>query len=81
MSEERTASEVRMALTGCIHCGLVVEAQTEISAGHLTDDACPDCGEPLRVVDLAEAKQLTEERFLAGQWREIAAAKSAARRG
>ena len=64
-----------MALLGCTICGLVLEAPTDLSAGHLTKDPCPDCGNPLRVVDLAEANQLTRERFLAAHWREITAAK------
>lgn len=64
-----------MALLGCTICGLVLEAPTELSAGHLTKDACPDCRNPLRVVDLAAANQLTRERFLAAHWREITASK------
>ena len=78
--ESRPGVNVRLALTGCIYCGLVVETETEINSGHLIYDPCPDCGNRLRVVDLAEAHQLTEERFLAGHWRAIAAT-SAGRRG
>lgn len=82
VSEESTPEvKVRLALTGCVNCGLVLEAETEISAGQLTSDGCPDCGQRLRVVDLAEANQLTQERFLASHWREIAAARSAGRHG
>ncbi len=64
-----------MALLGCTTCGLVLEATTDLTAGHLTKDPCPDCGNPLRVVDLQEANQLTRERFLAAHWREITASK------
>jgi hypothetical protein len=75
MSEEiMPDAQVRMALTGCVFCGLVFEVETEITPGHLSIDVCPDCGQRLRVVDLAEANQLTEERFLASHWREISAA-------
>ena len=82
MSEEsRPEVTVRVARTGCVYCGLVLEAETEIRVGHLTSEACPDCGQRLRVVDLAEANELTEERFLSSHWREIAAARSAGRRG
>jgi hypothetical protein len=69
----------QVALLGCTNCGLVTEATTTLMVGHLTRDACPDCENPLRVVDLAEANQLTRERFLAAHWREIAASKK--RRG
>jgi hypothetical protein len=76
--ESRFRDHGRMVLTGCVPCGLVFEAETEVTAGHLSIDVCPDCGRNLRVVDLAEANQLTEERFLAGRWREIPPAKSGA---
>lgn len=80
MSEgSRPEVKIRMALAGCISCGLVLEAETQIETGHLRSDYCPECGQPLRVVDLAEANQLTEERFLARHWREIAAKKSLGR--
>ena len=65
-----------MALLGCTNCGLVIEATTTLAVGHLTRNACPECDTQLRVIDLAEANQLTRERFLAAHWREIAAAKS-----
>jgi len=64
-----------MALLGCTNCGLVLEAATELTAGHLTMDPCPECGSALRVVDLAAANQLTRERFLTAHWREITARK------
>ena len=64
-----------MALLGCTNCGLVTEGATVLTVGHLTKDSCPDCGKALRVVGLAEADQLTRERFLATHWREIAASK------
>lgn len=62
-----------MALLGCTNCGLVLEAATDLSAGHLTKDPCPECATALRVVDLEEANQLTRERFLTANWREITA--------
>ena len=65
-----------MALLGCTNCGLVIEGTTVLTVGHLTKDACPDCNTALRVIDLAEANQLTRERFLAAHWREIAASKN-----
>ena len=65
-----------MALLGCTNCGLVIEATTTLGVGHLTSDACLDCDTPLRVIDLAEANQLTRERFLAAHWREIATSKN-----
>jgi hypothetical protein len=64
-----------VALLGCTNCGLVIEATTDLKVGHLTDTACLDCEKALRVIDLAEANQLTRERFLAAHWREIAAKK------
>jgi len=60
---------------GCTNCGLVIEGATTLGVGHLTSDACLDCDTPLRVIDLAEANQLTRERFLAAHWREIATSK------
>jgi hypothetical protein len=69
-----------VALLGCTNCGLVIEATTTLRVGHLTKEACPDCALQLRVIDLAEANQLTRERFLAAHWREIAASKSKKRR-
>jgi len=65
----------QVALLGCTNCGLVIEASTNLGVGHLTDTACTDCETALRVIDLAEANQLTRERFLAAHWREIAAKK------
>jgi hypothetical protein len=61
---------------GCTNCGLVIEATTTLKVGHLTTDACPECDTPFRVIGLAEANQLTRERFLAAHWREIAASKN-----
>ncbi|HYQ84663.1 MAG TPA: hypothetical protein VEP28_11775 [Rubrobacter sp.] len=46
--------------------------------GHLTGESCPECGTAMRVVDLAEAQQLTRERYLSAHWKEIAAAREAA---
>ena len=69
---------VRVALLGCTHCGHLLEEETDRRAGHLTGDCCPECGYATRVVDLAEAQQLTRERFLGAHWREIAALKRAA---
>ena len=63
---------------GCTHCGHISEAVTEHKVGHLTSESCPECGNVMRVVDLAEAQQLTRERFLAAHWKELAAAKKAA---
>jgi hypothetical protein len=68
-----------MALIGCIHCGLVLEEETKLNNGHQTGHSCPECSQPLRVVGLNEANQLTKERFLATHWREIAAARGASR--
>lgn len=68
-----------MALHGCINCGLVLEAETDRETGHLTGKSCPDCGSLLRAIDLAEAEQLTRERFLAAHWREVAHKKSSRR--
>ena len=65
-----------MALLGCSNCGLVLESKTDLTAGHLTKEPCPDCAATLRVVDLAAANQLTRERFLTAHWREITARKS-----
>jgi predicted nucleic acid-binding Zn-ribbon protein len=50
-------------LEGCDHCGTVVEA-TQMALS-----ACPECGRPLRPVDLAEAQVLRRERRIAGQFR------------
>jgi hypothetical protein len=69
-------STAQVALLGCTNCGLVVEGTTTLGVGHLTSDACFDCDTPLRVIDLAEANQLTRERFLAAHWREIATSKN-----
>jgi len=63
---------IRMALCGCTSCGIVHEAETELKVGHLTRHACPDCGAPMRVVNLSEAHRLTRERFLTDRWCEIA---------
>ncbi len=52
--------------------------ESECRVGHLTGECCPECGYAMRVVDLAEAQQLTRERFLGAHWREIAADKKAA---
>jgi len=52
--------------------------ESERQVGHLTGESCPECAYALRVVDLAEAQQLTRERYLAAHWREIAAAKATA---
>ena len=68
----------RAVLVGCTHCGHLLEGESESKVGHLTGESCPECGYPMRVVDLAEAQQPTRERFLAAHWREIAAANEAA---
>lgn len=66
------------ALLGCTHCGHLTEGESERKVGHLTDEACPECGYALRVVDLTEAQQLTRERFLSAHWEELAATQRAA---
>jgi hypothetical protein len=71
----------RAVLVGCTHCGHLSEDESESKVGHLTGESCPECGYAMRVVDLAEAQQLTRERFLAAHWREIAAAKEAVTEG
>ena len=67
----------RVALLGCTHCGQLLEGENEQKVGHLTGESCPECSYAMRVVDLAEAQQLTRERFLAAHWQEIAATKNA----
>jgi hypothetical protein len=77
-SDHARRARPKSALVGCTHCGHLLEGGSERRVGHLTGESCPECGHALRVVDLAEAQQLTRERFLAAHWREIAAAKEAA---
>ncbi len=65
----------RIVLLGCSHCGQLLEGESERKVGHLTGDSCRECGCALRVVNLAEAQQLTRERYLSAHWQGIAAAR------
>ena len=65
----------RVVLLGCSHCGQLLEGESERKVGHLTGDSCRECGCALRVVNLAEAQQLTRERYLSAHWQGIAAAR------
>lgn len=68
-----------MALMGCSACGLVLEGENDVEEGHLAMRSCPDCGQQLRSVGVAEATQLSRERYLARRWRELAARRRARR--
>jgi len=50
-------------LEGCDHCGNVLQRGNETSVN------CPECGRPLRWIDLAEAQVLKRERRVAEQFR------------
>lgn len=50
-------------LEGCDHCGTVRQRDDRIPVN------CPECGRPLRWIDLAEAQVLRRERRIAEQFR------------
>ena len=53
------------ALSGCTHCGYVERARRGEKGGPAD---CPDCGFPLREVDLLGARLLARERTGAGRF-------------
>lgn len=53
------------ALSGCTHCGYVARARR---GEKKRSGDCPDCGFPLREVDLLGARLLARERTTAGRF-------------
>jgi hypothetical protein len=62
-------------LEGCDHCGTVLNRDDPTP----TSENCPECGRPLRWIDLAEAQVLRRERRIAEQFRRADRLKPAGR--